>query len=86
MAAKLVSYHTRNSTPTLCLKLVNSLKVIHIFAELADPGHRAVCGSRQGQAEAEARPGPGPGGGRPAGPGEVRGGAEAHKAETGQQD
>lgn len=52
--------------------------------ELADPGLR-VCGSREGgQAEAEARPGPG--GGRPAGPGEVRGGAQAHTAEAGQQD
>ena len=57
---------------------------MNIFAELADPGLLAVCGSREGQAEAEERPGPG--GRRTARPGEVRGGAEAHAAEAGKQD
>ncbi len=51
-----------------------------------------MCGCREGgQAEAEERPGasgerPGASGERPARSGEVRGGAEAHQAEAGQQD
>ena len=44
-----------------------------------------MCGCREGgQAQAEERPSAG--GERPARSGEVRGGAEAHQAEAGQQD
>ena len=74
----------RQYIPIKVLIFFFSLIALNVFAELADSGLSAVCVSLSRAGEAEE--GPAAGAGRPARSTEVRGGAEANKAETGQQD